>query len=79
MWMERVRGGWKVRDEEREREQWAVSNHLEVWVESRVCDIYIACDNIVIVVLTMCDLTLSSILQKPFKTHLQRAHAFMEV
>ncbi len=37
------------------------------------------CDNIIIVVLTMCDLILSSILQKPFKTHLQRVHAFMEV
>ncbi len=33
-----------------------------------MCDI--VCDNIVIVVLTMCDLTLSSILQETNKTHI---------
>ncbi len=37
-------------------------------VEVGVCDIYIICDNIVIVVLTMYNLTLSSILQKPNQT-----------
>uniref|UniRef100_A0A671P4D5 Dynactin subunit 1 n=1 Tax=Sinocyclocheilus anshuiensis TaxID=1608454 RepID=A0A671P4D5_9TELE len=36
------------------------------------CAIYIVCDNIVIVVLTMCDLTLSSILQKHTHSHTHR-------
>ncbi len=44
-----------------------------------ICAIYIVCDNIVIVVLTMCDLTLSSILQKPFKIPLQSTRTLREV
>ncbi len=36
--------------------------------------IYIVCDNIVLVVLMMFDLTLSSILQNPFKTPAERTH-----
>ncbi len=36
--------------------------------------IYIVCDIILIVVLTMCNLTLSSILQKPNKTPTESTH-----
>ncbi len=40
-----------------------------------VCDIYIVCGNIVIVVLTMCNLTISSILQKPNSYVTECTHA----
>ncbi len=33
--------------------------------ELGVCNIHLVCDNILVVVLTMCNLTISSILQKP--------------
>ncbi len=36
--------------------------------------LYIVCDIIVIVVLIMCNLTISSILQKPNKTPTERTH-----
>ncbi len=46
-----------------------VNNTVEVQKsiarEVGVCDIYIVCDIIVIVVLSMCNLTISSILQNP--------------
>ncbi len=44
-----------------------------------VCDIYIVCDIIVIVVLTMCNLTISSILQKPNKTPTKSTHVLAYV
>ncbi len=43
-----------------------------------MCDVYIVCDNIEIVVLTMCNLTISSILQKPNKTP-YKVHAYISL
>ncbi len=41
------------------------------------CATYIVCDNIVIVILTMCDLKLSNILQKKHSKHIYRVHTYV--